>query len=1386
MKLARKFFLLVLISVLSVAYGLPPSECPAGVPVDISGYASGGELFGFRNIGCSPGRHSFFGDAVIAKRIIFTVTCTGGGSDCLVLSADINSYFSTPKDPSEVQEFFGNLAVRSADYMPVTARLSVTGTYEGAIEQGVTTIRMLTDRYDLTLVEDPPPVLTDRTTLAVKKVDGLVDNAILVDGKRIFFEVVITDTGTVTFLATEVIDDVRITQKCSFSHGADTENCLSSFDQLVKRITANTKNSDAQDFLRNTRMKIPSNEVEASNIPTSVRLSLTLVSGLESGPGENGLNLRTDTELARVTDTNTLDYALIFAIPGIPPRLEDPTTEQVIFRTGKRVFSSIRVVNGGDRTTAADISIEQECGQEQTDCVRMEPLPGSFNGTVAEVEDFLRGIAVAPANDDVLSATLTVKVSVAPADDESSTPSSSLKYSLTFKSGTPVLSDISTDSTGNVTGTTPFGSIKVIPRQADTVRSVVIEFECLGRTTCVNANGVSGTGGAEVVQLQSTALKVGWGIGGTEEQAQSSLRALVMEWGSDYSEPREATVRVFLRTSVRNIFGEVISRSTTPLEYRLSFTVPGNPRLSDVEPLVRIGAATGFLPLSSIALETSDSETVVDIAATLECVNGATTCASFVGDKPSDFSGTTLDQAENFLKALSVRSRFASYQAELTVSVMTLLRGLERQSNELTYTLTFPTLGSAVRDRLVAPAFAEDLGIDNPNLDAITPENLDLVKMAVAKYCEGDGSSSSDYFADSDGDGVPNNVEAQLGTDCRDPNPDNVAGEDQRQGRPVVTLSGELVLDQLPFSGNLEDLGIQFECKAGSEAEPETCVEVLLLEKQSGCTSANSNSDSVFGNGDISFPGVNESVCYFAGRFSSSPTGSEGSASLYGTLFPMPSWSELYVLGVDKFGNWSVSGGDLGTQAVYTPPVLSLGTDVYSDTNMANIGVELRGRQTPLSPSLSVPPDTLEFTLNNDGGSFGNVVQRADMTVPVDLSGTRVVMLLTSDAGVAIGRSALTVNDGSSPPFISIGLKKGESPASVISLDGADYSLDVNVPPDSQSSFRMTILDEVFTSDDLDGLLGRVADTGLPGGLATLKVQVSNSGNTREAEFPVFSSTQTVAAANAAAWTEGVVSRDIVVAGCLTDLCDPGRSDNPFAYASVNVVPGSYLSRVVASSLTDFAVSFDKVRETLNKYVSEELNLDSGQVLTDFISYSVAVSNASADRASFVLDLRHKPFTENGRLAKRIRIDGGYEWRGAHSIAQYGSVWYTTRLDSTCPSPDDDAAWTGTDNGVIPASADDPVRCVRLDIVDGGLYANGSNGYYSGSIVGVSSDASIPLAPHAGGGDGGNSDWLIILAALATWLYAGSAGVWTLFALALLLVFTELLRRRRKRATGEV
>ncbi len=1054
-----------------------------------------------------------------------------------------------------------------------------------------------------------------------------------------------------------------------------------------------------------------------------------------------------------------LTYRLTFTVSDPLPQLSDDKSnlKKEGSTGGFMPFSSLRVTDvGGEEEVFTSVRLIQDCGDLGENCLRLSPEPSSFGspafGDDPDPQDFLRSMTVGTTDDRSLSATVTVTVSSMLRG--LARVSNKLVYRLTFVSRAPFLSDSSSEKSGDVLGFSPFSSVTVTAREADTITSVVVGASGCSRdrSTCLDIIGVDP-------------------IAGTAMQVQSSLRDLVVKWSANYRNPREATVTVSLESSVRTAFGELVSRKSTPLTYRLTFTVSDlPPMLDDASGLDKTGFVGGFEPFAEITLSDDDSrggtESITGIRIAVDCVGGATTCTAYVGDGPGDFAGGTLSEAQNFLRKLQVRSRFASYSARLSVTVRTVLRELPRQSNTLVYTLTFPTLGRLRDDRpksrFVVPEFAVDLGVN--------PYDLDEVRNAVKEHCGGD------YFEDSDGDGVPNNVEAQLGTDCRNDDPDNVAGGEER---PLVTVdtSEAQMLDKLPFTGSLSELEIQ--CRG--------CVEIFFLEKQAVCTSA--SADSVLGNGSIAFPGVNQSSCYQAGYYSSSATAAP--SPLTGTIFPVPTWSELYVLGIDKYGNWSVSNsGALDTKVVYTLAVLSLGPDLYALGDMANVTVEFRGRWTQASPDLSLPAVALAFTLDVNGtkfpGSFPNPVHRGTMTIPVDVSdidaGSMLIVSLDDSNFFAVGRSVLTILKGEAPPFITIGLMEegNPDPVSVVSLDdgGAGYSLNVG-PAGTASTLAITTGEGMVLvsgqTDNLSDLLARLSD--LPDGYAILKVRASLADNTREAEFPVFWSLKN--AESGAEWTRGVVDRGIVIAGCSPFPCDDGN-----LAASVNLGQESYLSQVVvASSIRDFAASFDKVREILNAYVSGQLldsDLSSTRLLTDVISYSGFASNVTQDRASFVLDLRHKPFWVPGRLVKRILVDNDYKWRGVDNFAADGSVSYTTRRDSTCPDPDAEAAWSDTDNGLIPASESTPIRCVRLTIVDGGLYdVDGDvDGYYTDPTFGVSdADFDPSQLAHAGVGGGGDDiTWVIVLAALSGFLYGGSSGVWMLLALVLVLALS--LRRR--------
>ena len=494
MKLVEKFLLLVLISFIPTAYGQD-----SGCPLPKNSFASGVKPFPSRDVGCFPGNvgtgdQPFLGSVSTAQSVVHEVECQGGGSDCLVLSSDITEFFSIQKNGDETLAFFNAFSVRSADYRATSATLTIAATYMGIIEGSMKTGRG-TETYSLVLRNDPPPVLVARdVAVQITKATGLED--------QIFADTGITDTGTETLLADEVITSVRITQDCRFSHDPNTivTDCLVIGDVTVPTSLI-TIQGDRPGSLKRLSVGISgydpggvntggiNTRISGDKVPTTVSLSVTLESGLKSKVDDAG-----PLPLGRVTNTNTLEYELSFAITGIPPLLVDTNTAQTVFETGKRVFSSIEVQGGGARAERVlGLKIAQECEPSQEgDCVKLKPLLGSFpeDATVAEVEGFLRKIVAASTSRDVRSATLTVSVSVQGAAYETQIVKSELEYSLTFKNVAPVeVRPLSAMSTGlDVLGSTPFNTITVMdgPGEPDTIRSIVIDFECSrGRSTCV-------------------------------------------------------------------------------------------------------------------------------------------------------------------------------------------------------------------------------------------------------------------------------------------------------------------------------------------------------------------------------------------------------------------------------------------------------------------------------------------------------------------------------------------------------------------------------------------------------------------------------------------------------------------------------------------------------------------------------------------------------------------------------------------------------------------------------------------------------------------------------------------------------------------------------------
>ena len=247
----------------------------------------------------------------------------------------------------------------------------------------------------------------------------------------------------------------------------------------------------------------------------------------------------------------------------------------------------------------------------------------------------------------------------------------------------------------------------------------------------------------------------------------------------------------------------------------------------------------------------------------------------------------------------------------------------------------------------------------------------------------------------------------------------------------------------------------------------------------------------------------------------------------------------------------------------------------------------------------------------------------------------------------------------------------------------------------------------------------------------------------------------------------------------------------PFIAAppGVKISPG-HLVREVVSDAVDArlarngypVLSGHEIQELLNDRAYAEAQATTP--VMNAYSFTGTFEDGST-KVSFVIDIRHdrvagalydrgKPTAVTGRFITPTRLvkqlNSG-DWRGVDHGAGSpdGTVSYSTMSDTEMCSDADDSAWILTDDGLIPASPTAPVNCIKITIVDGGIYdVDGSinrelNGLISDPVVGVMDDPGIQLA-HASSVDGGGG---------------GSAGTWTILALLSLLALST--RRRRSR-----
>ena len=192
--------------------------------------------------------------------------------------------------------------------------------------------------------------------------------------------------------------------------------------------------------------------------------------------------------------------------------------------------------------------------------------------------------------------------------------------------------------------------------------------------------------------------------------------------------------------------------------------------------------------------------------------------------------------------------------------------------------------------------------------------------------------------------------------------------------------------------------------------------------------------------------------------------------------------------------------------------------------------------------------------------------------------------------------------------------------------------------------------------------------------------------------------------------------------------------------------------------------------------------------LTNVYSFSGMVTDATDSSLSFVINLANDSMVgDSGQLETTIRMVKqlyGGNWRGAND-GSAGSVSYLVKYEGTqdvCTG--DMLDWQDSaSDGSIPASPTTPVSCIRITIVDDGMYDTDGRGEgeamlgtISDPIVGVMNSPDIKLAHDSspGGGGGGNG-----------FLGIGSAGAWTIMAL-LTVLGLSMLRRRRVTVRNEL
>ena len=395
--------------------------------------------------------------------------------------------------------------------------------------------------------------------------------------------------------------------------------------------------------------------------------------------------------------------------------------------------------------------------------------------------------------------------------------------------------------------------------------------------------------------------------------------------------------------------------------------------------------------------------------------------------------------------------------------------------------------------------------------------------------------------------------------------------------------------------------------------------------------------------------------------------------------------------------------------------------------------------------------------------------------------------------GDVVSTVVMSLNVGSSSPIQVIDL---EDPNLVYSAY-ANVRTTSGEPLSVSAAYSLGGADPIDGASLGDGVTVQFSDRNKKIDLTEVFTAAREAATRRSGANPVQILTLEVRVGNSEPWSKSylVVSKTEVAAAMnvYKDFLNTVITSTE-GIVGEEVDAGFFLAELLSLSTgAAVIVGQEVIQGELNAVVGVLINLpDSGfsstqnKVLTDAYSFSGSLDNLGVTEARFVIDLGSSQLKTSARLAKQIRM-GVEQWRGVDN-GSGGSVSYSTNRyllgAPPCLPANAESGWLGTDKGLLPASEATPIRCIRITIADNGIYDvdgadPGLSGFISDPIVGVEDSPDIVLA-HAGdggGGGGGSDGWIVALAVLGGLLFAGSAGLWMIFALLAILALS-LWRRR--------